>query len=62
MDEPRLEEIEDYNELKGNKKKIVWAVVITGLLIGAVYTTVNDVEKPDDAIKVDKTFKSIPMK
>jgi len=37
MSEPRLEDIGDYNTLKGVKKKIVWAVIIAGLLIGTIY-------------------------
>ncbi|MEA3372743.1 MAG: hypothetical protein U9Q62_03525 [Campylobacterota bacterium] len=39
MNEPTLNTIEDYNTLKGEKKRIVWAVVIAGLLIGAIYAT-----------------------
>jgi len=32
--EPKLEDISDYDTLKGEKKKIVWAVIIVGILIG----------------------------
>ena len=37
MNEPTLESIEDYNTLSGEKRKTVWAVIIAGLLIGAIY-------------------------
>jgi hypothetical protein len=39
MNEPTLNNIDDYNELKGEKKRVVWAVIIATLLIGGVYTT-----------------------
>jgi len=32
--EPKLEDIGDYDTLKGEKKKIVWTVIIVGILIG----------------------------
>lgn len=35
--EPTLESIEDYNTLSGEKRKVVWAVIIAGLLIGTIY-------------------------
>ncbi|MEO1953418.1 MAG: hypothetical protein ABGW74_01795 [Campylobacterales bacterium] len=61
--EPTLENIEDYNELKGSKKKVVWAVVVTGLILGVIYTVAYDVDDNADAIKVEKNLvKSIPMK
>ncbi len=61
--EPTLENIEDYNELKGSKKKIVWAVIVTGLILGVIYTVAYDVDDNTDAIKVEKNLvKSIPMK
>jgi len=61
--EPTLENIEDYNELKGSKKKVVWAVIVTGLILGVIYTVAYDVDDNADAIKVEKNLvKSIPMK
>lgn len=61
--EPRLEDIEDYDTLKGEKKKIVTAVVVIGLIIGAVYMiTYSQNENVDDAIGVEKSFEKIPMK
>ncbi len=37
MSEPTLESIEDYNTLKGEKKRVVLAVIIAGLIVGAIY-------------------------
>lgn len=38
MSEPTLDKIEDYNTLSGEKRRVVWAVVAAGLLIGTIYT------------------------
>ena len=62
IDEPTLESIEDYDELKGSKKKVVWTVIIAGLIIGVIYSIVYSVDDNGDAIKVEKNFKSVPMK
>ncbi len=35
--EPTLRSIEDYDTLKGDKKKVVWRVILVGLLLGALY-------------------------
>ena len=53
MSEPRLEDIGDYDTLKGQKKKIVWAVIIIGLIIGVMYVVAYNVyDNKDDAIEV----------
>lgn len=63
MSEPTLEEIGDYNTLKGEKKSIVWGVVIAGLVIGAVYVlSSNYYSEVDDKIKTEDSIKSIPLK
>ena len=63
MSEPRLEDIGDYDTLKGEKKKVVWAVVLAGLIMGVVYTfaSAND-DNSEDTIQVKETVKSIPLK
>ena len=68
MAEPRLEDIGDYNTLKGEKKRIVWAVIIAGLLIGTIYTiaykvygNTADAIPVKDEIKVVPTGHSIPV-
>lgn len=63
MNEPRLEDISDYNTLKGQKKTVVWTVVLLGLFFGLSYAIVaNEFKNVDDALSVDKTFKQVPMK
>jgi hypothetical protein len=60
--EPRLETIGDYNSLQGEKKRVVWAVVITGLLIGSIYVVANKIYgDADDTIKVEKTIATVPV-
>ncbi|MDD2448570.1 MAG: hypothetical protein PHS42_11370 [Sulfurimonas sp.] len=62
MSEPRLEDIEDYNGLKGQKKKVVWAVVITGLVISIIYGIVVNLTDSEEPSSVDKTYKTVPMR
>ena len=42
MHEPRLEDSTDYNGLHGNKKNVVYAVVVMLLAIGLLYTIVKE--------------------
>jgi len=63
MSEPTLEGIEDYNTLKGEKKKIVWAVIFAGLLMGVVYAFVYNANKDNkDSIKVQESIKTVPVR
>ena len=62
MSEPRLENIEDYNTLKGEKKRVVWAVVLAGLIMGVVYAIATTVYgSNEDSIPVEKSIKKIPL-
>jgi hypothetical protein len=60
--EPTLENISDYNTLKGEKKKVVWAVIISGIILGfgylIAYKTFND---SGDALKVQDPIKVVPQ-
>ena len=61
-DEPTLESMSDYDTLKGEKKKIVWAVIISGLIIGSIYVIASKVfTNEGDNIPVEKSIKSIPV-
>jgi len=69
MSEPRLEDIGDYNTLKGEKKKIVWIVIIIGLLIGLIYSivyryygNVDDSIQTNDIIKIVPNSKTLPVR
>jgi len=60
--EPTLEGISDYNTLKGEKKRVVWAVIIIGLLIGVGYTVASKVfNAKDEIIKVKEEFVAAPL-
>jgi flagellar basal body-associated protein FliL len=62
MTEPRLEDISDYNTLKGEKKKIVWIVIITGMVIGALYgLAYHKFDDGKDSIKVEKSIHTVPV-
>ena len=51
--EPTLETIEDYDghESRG-KRKIIWIVILSGLLIGALYGIIAANSSVSDALKV----------
>ncbi len=52
MSEPRLENIEDYNTLQGEKRRVVWAVVLAGVIMGIVYGVISSVyDKSSDKIE-----------
>ena len=62
MSEPTLETIEDYNGLSGEKKRIVWAVIISGLIIGGIYVGAKTLYwDVDDEIKTENVGK-FPLK
>jgi len=61
--EPTLESIEDYNTLKGSKKKVVWTVIISILLIGVAFTVAkNYYGKASDSIPVEEAIGKVPVK
>jgi hypothetical protein len=70
MSEPRLEDIGDYNNLAGEKRKVILAVVLASLIIGTIYvlvgsnySQVDDRLQTGDVIKVSPTGTvSIPVK
>ena len=62
MSEPRLEDIGDYNTLKGEKKKVVWAVVLAGLFMGIIYSFVYNANDADDRIQVQDSIKTVPVR
>jgi len=51
--EPNLEKIEDYSGHESKEKRMtIWIVVLTGLLIGAIYGIVASNSSVSDAIPV----------
>ena len=64
MSEPTLNEIDDYAQsLKGEKKRIVWAVVIACLLIGGIYSGAKAFYTTvDDEVPVSEKIGKVPVK
>ena len=47
--EPTLEEIEDYNGKESKEKSMtIWIVILSGLLIGSIYTILQTSSSVDD--------------
>ncbi len=62
MSEPRLEDMSDYNTLKGEKKRIVWTVIIAGLLLGVIYMVAyNKYTDQGDTIPVKDKIMLVPL-
>lgn len=62
MSEPRLEDIGDYNTLKGEKKRIVWTVIITGILIGVIYLIAYNVfDDKEEIIPIKDKITVVPL-
>jgi len=63
MSEPSLEEISDYDELKGKKKRTITIVIIVGLIIGIVYVGVDHFfGSVDDSLNVSDNAKTVPYR
>lgn len=61
MSEPRLEDIEDYTTLKGEKKKVVIAVIFAGLIMGLVYTIASSVyDNRENTIEIKESIDKLP--
>jgi len=63
MNEPTLQSIGDYNGLKGEKKRVVHAVILTGLIIGSLYVIVANsyVGQAHDALPVKDGITAVPF-
>lgn len=61
--EPTLSSIEDYNTLTGSKKRIVWIVILSGLLIGAIFVAAKMYYgEANDTIPVQDAIGKVPVK
>ena len=61
--EPTLESIEDYDTLKGSKKRTVWLVIVVSLLVGALYAVVSQkYSAVDDRIEIQDPIKNVKIK
>jgi len=63
MKEPSLEDIKDYENLDTERKRALLAILLVAIIMGIVYTVlVAFFDTADDSIKVEESFKMIPMK
>ena len=63
MQEPTLDKIGDYHTLSGEKRRVVWAVIIAGLLIGAVYTAAKTAYATvDDEAPTSEQIGRVPVR
>ena len=54
QNEPMLEGIEDYGDKASKEKKLtVWIVILSGLLIGALYGMISASSSINDAVKAE---------
>ncbi|MBV5321918.1 MAG: hypothetical protein JZU62_09530 [Sulfuricurvum sp.] len=61
--EPTLESIEDYDTLKGSKKRTVWTVIVIGLFIGIILVATKSYYSSDnDSIPVEDAIGKVPVK
>ena len=59
--EPTLRDIGDYDGLKGEKKRVVWAVIAAGIILGSIIGIVNYFYgHPSDSIKTENVGK-VPL-
>jgi hypothetical protein len=60
--EPTLEDISDYDTLKGDKKKVVWTVIAVGILLGfGYYIAAKTFTDSGDALPVQDPIKVVPL-
>ena len=63
MNEPSLHDISDYNTLDSQKKKVIFSVIFSLLIIGVIYTIAyNKYDNKEDTIQVKESLKNIPMR
>ncbi|MCX6074723.1 MAG: hypothetical protein NTY39_10420 [Campylobacterales bacterium] len=61
--EPTLRSIEDYDTLKGSKKRIVWMVILIGLLIGAIFAGAKIYYgEANDTLPTQDSIIKVPLK
>lgn len=62
MSEPTLETISDYDKLSGQKRKVVWLVILAGLVVGALYVaSYTYFGASSDALPIEKKIGTIPV-
>ncbi len=60
--EPELRDFDDYDTLSGEKKKIVWTVIVVGLLIGTGFYVASKVfNDKGDVIPTKDPIEKVPL-
>jgi hypothetical protein len=63
MSEPTLERIGDYNALEGEKRRVIWAVIVAGLILGTIFAAAKSYYgSVDDEISTTDTIGRVPLK
>jgi hypothetical protein len=63
MTEPTLNKIDDYNSLAGEKRRIVWAVIVAGLVLGTIFAAAKTYYgSVDDEIVTTEKIGKVPVK
>ena len=63
MGEPTLNDMGDYNKLSGEKRKVVFAVILSGLIIGTIFVIAKVAYGPsEDAVQTGEKVRNIPLK
>ena len=63
MSEPSLETISDYKNIDSEKKRMIMAIIFSTIIMGIVYAIVSNVYGTvDDAIVVEETIKTMPLR
>lgn len=61
--EPTLQGIEDYDTLKGDKKRVVWIIILVGLLLGALYAGAKVYYgNVSDSLPTSDSITKVPLK
>ena len=60
--EPELKDFEDYDTLSGEKKRVVWGVVIIGIIIGIAFFIAGKIyDAKGDAIQIHDDITKVPL-
>ena len=60
--EPELRDFDDYDTLSGEKKKVVWIVIVVGILIGVGYYTAAKIfNDKGDVIPTKDPIEKVPL-
>lgn len=60
MSESRLREMSDYNTLSGEKRRVAFAVVLAGLIMGTVYLTARSCCLTNDMVATQDPSVNVP--